>query len=95
VRNAKVNGQLAKLIDRLGSDEAPGVARAYLANRNGLYVSSKHCTDLLLRDAEKLRTEWVTGEVTHRRDAVEEDRLSSTGAMWQRVAKKLDAKGIK
>lgn len=61
VRNAKVNGQLAKLIERLGADEAPGVARFYLTSRNAIYVASKHCTDLLLRDAEKLRTEWATG----------------------------------
>ena len=95
VRNAKVNGQLSQLVARLGGDEAPGVARSYLSNRNSLYVASKHCVDLLLRDAEKLRTEWVTGDVTHRRDASEADRIGSTAAMWDRVAEKLEAKGIK
>lgn len=94
VRNARVNGQLSRLVVRLGADEAPGVARAYLANRNGLYVAAKHCVDLLLRDAEKLRTEWATGNVTHQRDARESDRLSSTGAMWQEVADHLNSKGI-
>ena len=94
-RNAKVNGQMARFVDRLGADEAPAVARAYLANRNSLYVASKHCTDLLLRDAEKLRTEWATGNVTHQRDAREADRIGSTGAMWKEVAEHLNAKGIK
>ena len=94
VRNAKVNGQLAQLVGRLGADEAPAVARSYLANRNSLYVSSKHCTDLLLRDAEKLRTEWATGNVTHSQDAREEDRLSATGAMWDRVGRRLREKGV-
>lgn len=94
VRNAKVNAHIAQLVGRLGEDEAAGVARFYLSNRNGLYVSSKHCTDLMLRDAEKLRTEWVTGNVTHQRDANEEDRLSATGAMWDRIGDKLKAKGI-
>lgn len=94
VRNAKVNGQLAQLVARLGADEAPGVARFYIGNRNALYVNAKHCTDLLLRDAEKLRTEWVTGDVTHQRDASEADRLGSQGAMWARVGDKLRAKGI-
>lgn len=94
VRNAKVNSQLAQLVSRLGEEEAAGVAAFYLSNRNGLYVSAKHCTDLLLRDAEKLRTEWVTGNVTHRRDASEEDRLSATGAMWDRVGEKLKERGI-
>lgn len=94
VRNAKVNGQIAQLVGRLGEDEAAGVASFYLGNRNSLYVAAKHCTDLLLRDAEKLRTEWVTGNVTHRRDATEEDRLSSTGEMWKRVGAKLKERGI-
>lgn len=95
VRNSKVNGQLSRLVARLGHDEAPGVARAYLANRNGLYVAAKHCVDLLLRDAEKLRTEWATGKVTHQRDARESDRLASTSGMAERLIAQLEAKGIK
>ena len=60
VRNQKVNGQLANLVKRLGQDEAPAVA-AFFVNHNGrFYVQGMHQVDLLLRDAEKLRTEWVT-----------------------------------
>ena len=95
VRNAKTNAQIAQLVARLGADEAPGVVRSYLASRNGLYVASKHCTDLLLRDCEKLRTEWATGDVTHQRDARESDRLGSIVSMVDRVVANLDAKGIK
>lgn len=95
VRNAKVNGQLAQLIARLGADESPGVARAYLDNRNGLYVASKHCVDLLLRDAEKLRTEWATGNVTHRGDAAQADRLGSVGNQAARVTAILNNMGPK
>jgi hypothetical protein len=95
VRNAKVNAQIVQLVGRLGADEAPGVARSYLASRNGLYVASKHCVDLLLRDCEKLRTEWVTGNVTHQRDARESDRVASIGSMVARVSANLEAKGIK
>jgi uncharacterized protein YdaU (DUF1376 family) len=95
VRNAKVNGQLSQLIGRLGADEAPGVARAYLSNRNGLYVASKHCVDLLLRDAEKLRTEWATGNVTHRGDADQADRLGSVGNQAARVTAILNNMGVK
>jgi hypothetical protein len=90
-----VNGQLAKLVERIGSDEAPAVARSYVANRNGLYVSAKHCVDLLLRDCEKLRTEWATGNTTHQRDAREEDRMASTVGMVQRITAELEAKGVK
>ncbi|WP_239058846.1 hypothetical protein GL267_002960 [Acidithiobacillus ferrianus] len=60
VRNQKVNGQLAHLVKRLGQDESPAVA-AFFVNHNGrFYVQGMHQVDLLLRDAEKLRTEWVT-----------------------------------
>ncbi|MDA8153126.1 MAG: YdaU family protein [Acidithiobacillus sp.] len=60
VRNQKVNSQLANLVKRLGQAEAPAVA-AFFVNHNGrFYVQGMHQVDLLLRDAEKLRTEWVT-----------------------------------
>ena len=95
VRNAKVNAQVSQLVQRLGADEAPGVARAYLANRNGLYVNAKHCVDLLLRDAEKLRTEWVTGDVTHRGDAMQADRLGSVNNQAARVTAILDQMGTR
>lgn len=80
------------MIARLGADEAPGVARFYLSHRHALYVSAKHCPDLLLRDCERLRTEWATGAVTHQRDARETDRIAATGAMWARIAEDLNAK---
>ena len=93
--NAAQRGKMANFVKRIGADEAPGVARSYLNSRNGLYVSSKHCVDLLLRDAEKLRTEWATGNVGHQRDAREADRIASVGSMTQRVIANLEAKGIK
>ena len=77
VRNAKVNGQLAQLVARLGADEAPAVARFYLGHQSGLYVSSMHATDLLLRDAEKLRTEWATGRKVTRTSAMMADRTQT------------------
>lgn len=61
VRNAKVNGQLSQLIARLGQDEAPGVARFYVRSDDQFYVRQMHAVDYLLRDAEKLRTQWATG----------------------------------
>lgn len=60
VRNSKVNGQLSSLVGRLG-DEAPDVAAFYVGHERRFYADSGHAVDLLLRDAEKLRTEWATG----------------------------------
>lgn len=59
-RNAKLNSHFKQLVERLG-DEAPDVARFYLSHNDYLYSKSGHATNLLVRDAEKLRTEWVTG----------------------------------
>jgi uncharacterized protein YdaU (DUF1376 family) len=92
VDNAAQRGKLAQFVKRLGADEAPGVARFYCGHRAALYVSAKHCTDLLLRDAEKLRTEWATGNVTYAKDARESDRLGANGEMWAKIGADLDAK---
>lgn len=61
VRNAKVNGQLSNLLGRLGAEEAPLVAAFYVGHEDPFYVRQMHAIDYLLRDAEKLRTQWATG----------------------------------
>jgi hypothetical protein len=61
VRHRTVNSQLCSLVDKLGATEAPQVAAFYVRHNRGLYVSSRHCVDLLVRDADGLRTEWATG----------------------------------
>lgn len=60
-RNATVNGQLANFIKRVPAEEAPSIAAFYVEHNHGLYLNSGHAIGLLLRDAEKLRTEWLTG----------------------------------
>ena len=61
VRNKKTNVHLCQLVDRLGADEAPPVAAFYLALDQPFYVSRRHPVNLLVQDAEGLRTQWVTG----------------------------------
>lgn len=62
VRNAKVNGQLSSLLGRLGAEEAPKVAAFYVRHEEAGYVRCMHSVDMLLKDAEKLRTQWATGK---------------------------------
>lgn len=59
VRNAKVSGQLAQLLTRLGAEESPQVAAFYVGSETPFYRQTMHSVDVLLRDAEKLRTEWL------------------------------------
>jgi hypothetical protein len=60
VRNAKTNAQFAQLAKRLPAHEVAAVASWYVGSHTAMYVRSKHCPDLLLRDCEGLRTEWAT-----------------------------------
>ena len=79
VRNAKVNSELAGLLKRIGHDEAPKVAAFYLTHARALYLSAKHPTNLLLRDAEGLRTEWATGRRVTETSAKQGDRTAALG----------------
>lgn len=85
VRNAKVNGQIAQLLKRIGKDEAPAVARWYVASQNRFYVQKRHSVDCLLADCEGLRTEWATNTRVTETRAREADRLQTNGDMWGRL----------
>lgn len=60
VRNAMANALCSQLVKRLGS-EAPEVAAFYLLHKDSFYVRSNHALNLLVKDAEKLRTDWARG----------------------------------
>lgn len=77
VRNAAVNGRLAQLVGRLGADESPAVAAWFVGHRNQFYVSGGHSVGLLLRDCEKLRTEWATGRQATQTQAIQGDRTQT------------------
>jgi hypothetical protein len=64
VRNKVVNSQLAQFVSRIAIDEAPAVAAFYVGHNGNLYVAARHATNLLVRDAEKLRTDWATNQRT-------------------------------
>lgn len=77
-RNAKINSQLKQLGERLGS-EASDVAEFYLSHNDSYYVKTGHSVGALLRDAEKLRTEWFTGRkitTSYAKSAENEDHLN-------------------
>ena len=63
-RNAKSNALLKQFSARVPVDDAPKVAAFYLHSQRALYVGAKHPLTLLLRDAESLRTEFLTGATT-------------------------------
>jgi hypothetical protein len=85
VRNAKVNGQLKQLLQRLPAEEAPAVAAFYVGHNRGLYVSAKHPVDLLLRDCEGLRTEWASGNTVTETAARQADRTATNQGVFGKL----------
>jgi hypothetical protein len=79
VRNARVNSLLTQFIARVPKDEAPAIAAWYLRSDRGLYAAARHPVDLLLRDAEALRTDWATGTQRSDNEARRGDRKQATG----------------
>ena len=90
VRNAKVNSQLVQFIQRIGKDEAPGVAAFYVSNNNAFYVARGHAIGLLLSDAEKLRTEWATNRQITSTQAGHMDKRSATQQVFRKLIDKAD-----
>jgi hypothetical protein len=82
VRNAQVNGQLTQLIRHLGAEEAAAVAAHYLTNRAALYMTQRHPIGLLLRDYQKLRTDWATGRTVNAETARRNEKTQAN-PFWQ------------
>lgn len=60
-RNAKSMGICSHFLGRIPADEAPLVAEFYVSHSDSWYVRQLHPLTLMLKDAEKLRTEWKRG----------------------------------
>jgi hypothetical protein len=85
VRNAMVNGQLANFISRVPRAEAPEIAAFYVSHRSAYYVRDGHSVGLLVKHAEKLRTEWARGvQITDTR-ARQEDRTATNVEGWSEL----------
>lgn len=61
LRNAMVNGQMARFCKQVSLEEAPHIAAYYVTHNDQFYVKQSHPVGLLLKDFQKLRTEWITG----------------------------------
>jgi type IV secretory pathway VirD2 relaxase len=68
---------LSLVIGKLGAEEAPAVARFFVGHQNSMYVNAMHPVTLLLRDAEKLRTEWATKRTVTRTQAAQADKTQT------------------
>lgn len=94
IRNAKVNGQLAQFVARVGLDEAPAIAAHYVGHQKAWYVQNMHPIDSLLKDAETLRTSWATGKNVTSSQAAMADRTDTNRNAFQALIDKENAKEI-
>jgi hypothetical protein len=85
IRNAKISSQLSQFVDRVGIEDAPEIAAFFLTHNDAFYTRSKHPVGLLVRDAEKLHTEWKTGKVSTGIEAKQAEKTSAFMAQIQRI----------
>ncbi|RZL40154.1 MAG: hypothetical protein EOP35_01730 [Rubrivivax sp.] len=91
VRNAMVNGQMAQVVARLGAQEAPHVATFFVGHNLQMYVRDMHPVGLLLRDAEKLRTEWATNRQMTATKALQTDKTATNFGAFQDLIAEAEA----
>lgn len=94
VRNKTVNAQLSAFVQRIGASESPAVAAWYVQHNNALYVRAKHPSNLLLRDAEGLRTEWATGQMVTDGRARQIDRKQTNANAFSGLIAEAEAKEV-
>lgn len=77
IRNAKSNGILKTFLTRIPAAEAPMVAAFYVRHPSAFYATKMHPLNVMLDDAEKLRTEWATNRAVTSIEARNQERTAS------------------
>jgi len=85
VRNARVSTNVKQFCQRVSAAEAPAIAAFFVGHNASFYVGKGHAVGLLLADAEKLRTEWVTQRTITTTQAQQADRTLANGNVWNKV----------
>lgn len=83
--NAKVRSQVKLFLQRVPGAEAPNIAAFFVSSNKSIYVRDKHPVGYLLRDAETLRTEWVTGRQSTDTAARHADRTQAIGDVFRKL----------
>jgi hypothetical protein len=91
VRNARVNGQCAQLVARLGAERAAAVVRFFLTHQSRYYVQTVHTLGACLKDAEALWTQMQTGQRITSATANEADKGQANEDVFKKLARKWDA----
>lgn len=77
--NRTTMAQLARFVEAVPLEDAPGIAQWFLASNRAWYVTKKHPVGALLQDAPALRTEWLTRRQGTETEARLADRTQAVG----------------
>lgn len=88
LRSAHINSLVKKFVERVPLADAPHVAAFFCQSQKALYVNSHHAVQLLVRDANALHTEWVTGKQLTQTEARQQDQTAARGNVWGGVLEK-------
>jgi hypothetical protein len=83
VRNVKTNALIKRFCQLLPAEESPAVAEHYVQHNAQWYVQKMHPVEVMVADAQKLRTEWKTGS---RMTTTRARQIDATGSMADIVA---------
>lgn len=77
LRNVQANAQMARFVSNVGQEHSPNVARFYLEHGDRYYVGQRHPVGLLLKDYQKLYTDWQTNHAITTAEAGDKERTHS------------------
>lgn len=77
LRNAQINGIIARFVKSVPMDEAPLIARFYININSQFYVQKMHPVKLLLNDADSIRTQWATNKTMSTTTARQADQFQA------------------
>jgi hypothetical protein len=80
--SAAERGKLKRFISKVPAAEAPDIAAFFLTHNDALYIRAKHPIDLLVRDAQKLRTEWLNGRQVTGAEARQQEQTQTNLNGW-------------
>lgn len=86
VRNARVNGQLADLVRRVGVDDALGLAAFFLSSDNNWFVRNQHSVGDMLKNCEGLVVQMRRGQAYTEHQGRAQSDAGALRAQMERLA---------
>ena len=99
LRNAQVNGIIAKFVKAVSQEDAPSIARFFINISNQYYVQKLHDIKIMLSDAGAIRTQWltnrtVTASQARQADTVQAAKSSVDGVVERRAKRMAEAQAM-